>query len=190
MISICSDRTCWSRRSTEPGITARQVYLPAGDWYDWHTGELVGGAEFVIMPTPMDRIPIFARGGAVIPMWAEAPPSTNGLSPHGDRIPSLRAAHRRSHHSMLQEDDGLTFAALSGARYRTSSTVDRAGDRVTIRAEVTGDGYPEFARERFRLVLHGAAPRTIRLAGVDVSGDDRRFDVLNAGTGFVAEFSG
>ena len=29
----------------EPGQTARQVYLPAGDWYDWHTGERhAGGA--------------------------------------------------------------------------------------------------------------------------------------------------
>ena len=23
------------------GQTARQVYLPEGDWYDWHTGELL-----------------------------------------------------------------------------------------------------------------------------------------------------
>ena len=29
----------------EPGMTSRKVYLPAGDWYDWHTGELhVGGS--------------------------------------------------------------------------------------------------------------------------------------------------
>ena len=91
---------------------------------------------------------------------------------------------------MLQEDDGLTFAALSGARYRTSFEVVRAGDRVSIRAEVTGEGYPEFARERFRLVLHGATPATIRLDGVEVcrrmTGDST---LPNAGTGFVAEFS-
>ena len=30
----------------EPGITGRQVYLPGGDWYDWHGGELVGGRRF------------------------------------------------------------------------------------------------------------------------------------------------
>ena len=36
--STCSAATCSSRRS-QPGETTRQVYLPAGDWYDWHTGE-------------------------------------------------------------------------------------------------------------------------------------------------------
>ena len=180
---------------TEPGMTSRQVYLPAGDWYDWHTGEFAGGAQFVIMPTPMDRIPIFARGGAVIPMWAEAPPSTSGHHPAVIELHVFVPRTDGSHHSMLQEDDGLTFAALSGARYRTSFEVVRAGDQVSIRADVTGQGYAEFARERFRLVLHGATPATIRvdgtdLTGVDLAGPGRGFDVPNEGMGFVAEFSG
>ena len=42
---------------------------------------LVGGARYVIAPTPMEQIPVYARGGAVIPMWPEAPPSTNGYQP-------------------------------------------------------------------------------------------------------------
>ena len=25
-------------------MTARQVYLPAGEWYDWHTGERFAAA--------------------------------------------------------------------------------------------------------------------------------------------------
>ena len=65
----------------EPGVTARQVYLTAGDWYDWHSGELVGGKRFLTVPTPMHQIPIFARGGAVLPMWVEAPASTSGYHP-------------------------------------------------------------------------------------------------------------
>ena len=32
---------------------------------------------------------------------------------------------------------------------------------MTLRAEVEGDGYPEFAREAFHLVLHGAAPEAV-----------------------------
>ncbi|HEX3087198.1 MAG TPA: TIM-barrel domain-containing protein, partial [Ilumatobacteraceae bacterium] len=31
----------------QPGITARQVYLPSGTWYDWHTGEVANGSRYV-----------------------------------------------------------------------------------------------------------------------------------------------
>src|SRR4051794_11133861 len=53
---------------TAAGQTARHVYLPAGTWYDWHTGERLAGEQPVLTPTPLDRIPLYARGGAVIPM--------------------------------------------------------------------------------------------------------------------------
>ena len=46
-----------------------------------HGFELVGGTRFLLAATPMDRIPLYARGGAVIPMWPEAPPSTAGYHP-------------------------------------------------------------------------------------------------------------
>ena len=64
----------------------------------------------------------------------------------------------------------------------------RTGDRLTLRADVDGDGYPEFAREAFRLVVHGAAPATVRLDGEGVAARDGRFVIPNAGTGFTAEF--
>ena len=38
---------------------------------------------------------------------------------------------------------------------RTTFTLQRSGDEVTLRAESVGDGYPEHARERFELVVHG-----------------------------------
>ena len=174
----------------EPGVTARQVYLPAGDWYDWHTGELVGGSGFRTAATPMETIPIFARGGAVIPMWTEAPASTSGYHPSDVELHLFVPAADGSHHSMLQEDDGLTFAALTGARFRTDFEVARSGHTVVLQATVTGDGYPEFARERFVLVLHGADPATVRIDGAEVSGTDGRFEFANSGTGFTVEFTG
>ena len=142
----------------EPGTTARQVYLPAGDWYDWHSGALVGGARYLTAPTPMETIPIFARGGAVIPMWPDAPPSTSGYQPTAIELHLFVPVTDGTYSSMLQEDDGLTFAAQDGARYRTSFEVGRSGRTVVLRADVEGDGFAEFARERFVLVLHGAAP--------------------------------
>lgn len=173
---------------TQAGQTARQVYLPAGDWYDWHTGELIEGASYVLSVTPMDRIPIYARGGAVIPMWPEAPRSTMNHHPRVVELHAFVPGRDGVHESMLQEDDGLTTAALDGARYRTTFTLSRSGDTVTLDARVDGDGYPEFAREAFHLVVHGAAPATIAVDGERIERGEDGFVIANAGQGFSATF--
>ena len=168
-----------------PGVTERQVYLPAGDWYDWHTGEHVGGQRFLIAATPMEQIPIYARGGSVIPMWPEAPQSTSGYQPVVMELHLFVPTSDGVSSSMLQEDDGLTFAALRDARYRTTFTVERAGTQLNVKAEVRGAGYPEFLRERFLLVLHGEAPDAATLDDVMITGTNGRFDIPNNGTGFT-----
>jgi len=168
-----------------PGVTARQVYLPAGDWYDWHTGELIGGSRFLTVATPLDRIPIYARGGAVIPMWPDAPDSTSNHRPAEAELHLFVPVSDGAHSSMLQEDDGLTFAASRGARDRTTFTVERVGMELTLKAEVEGDGYPEFAREGFVLVLHGAAPDAAGLDDATITGSGGRFEIPNTGTGFT-----
>jgi len=174
---------------TEVGMTARQVYLPAGDWYDWHSGDVFTGNKFILAATPMDHIPVYARGGAVIPMWPDAPPSTDGYHPAAIELHLFVPTTDGHHTSTFQEDDGLTFAALDGACYRTTLDVERAGDRVRVRASVSGQGFPEFTRERFTLVLHGAEPATIRADGVDLAGDAGRFTFPNSGSPFNLEFA-
>ncbi len=78
---------------TEAAQTGRQVYLPTGTWYDWHSGEALSGNQFWCVPTPMDRIPIYARGGAVIPIWPAAPPVNRRLP--SDRRRTTRVRPRR-----------------------------------------------------------------------------------------------
>jgi alpha-glucosidase len=174
----------------EPALTSRQVYLPAGEWYDWHTGERLSGGSFVIAPTPMDRIPLYARAGAVIPMWPEAPASTDGYHPGSIELHVFVPESDGRWTSLLQEDDGLTFAALDGGRFRTELALARRGGQVTLTATVDGDGYPEFARERFILVLHGASASEVEVDGTSRLVVDGRVDVPNAGTGFTATFAG
>ncbi|MBA3529259.1 MAG: DUF4968 domain-containing protein [Propionibacteriaceae bacterium] len=169
------------------GMTARQVYLPAGNWYDWHTDTPVGGSCFLSASTPMDRIPLYVRGGAVIPMWPEAPTSTAGYHPSVVELHLFVPEVDGVYHSMLQEDDGLTLAALAGARYRTSFEVVLRGDRLTLRAEVDGEGYPEFARQEFRLVVHGATPDSVLLAGTELRPTAGHFTMPNTGEGFAIE---
>ena len=51
------------------GLRTRSVYLPAGsDWVNWWTGEkFAGGSEYTV-DTPLDRLLIFGRAGAMFPM--------------------------------------------------------------------------------------------------------------------------
>lgn len=168
----------------EPGCTARQVYLPMGTWYDWHSGEVVEGGTFRVVPTPMQTIPIFARGGSVIPMWPDAPPSTAGYHPSVIELHIFVPGVDGTHTSLLQEDDGLTFASLEGSRYRTTLEVTRAGGRLTVRGDVAGDGYEGFTREELHLVVHGAAPDTLEVDGTRVPVTGGRVILPNRGTSF------
>ena len=173
---------------TAPGTTARQVYLPAGDWHDWHTGEVHSGPTYVVAPTPMDHIPLYARGGAVIPMWRDAPASTAGHHPDVVELHVFVPEADGTHTSTLVEDDGLTFASADGAHVRSTFTLTRSAGQVTVSVDVSGNGYPEFAREAFRLVLHGARPAQVRVGDDTLTASDGGFRVPVAAEAFVASF--
>jgi alpha-glucosidase len=174
---------------TAAGQTARQVYLPAGEWYDWHTDQIVPGGRYALVATPMDRIPIYARGGAVIPMWLDAPPSTAGHHPTTIELHLFVPQSDAAYDSLLQEDDGLTTAALDGQRYRTAFRVTRRADNVGLEATVDGHGYPEFARETFELIVHGATPRTVSVNGDAVVSHGGRVMIPNTGEAFTVKFA-
>ena len=170
-----------------PGSIARQVYLPEGTWYHWHTGEQLAGKRFVVAPTPMEYIPIYARGGAVIPMWPDVPPSTMGYHPQQIELHIFVPAADGAYHSVLHEDDGLSFQFNQGAAYRTNFSLTRAGTRLTLHASVAGDGYTEFARESFKLVFHGATPASVQVGDQRLEPQAGSFVLPNAGADFVLE---
>jgi len=50
----------------------RTVYLPEGVWFDYWTGERHSGPATVRVRAPLDTLPLFVRGGAILPMMQEA----------------------------------------------------------------------------------------------------------------------
>lgn len=51
-----------------PGERERTVYLPRGAaWYDWYSGARYEGGATVRLKAPLDRLPLLAREGALIP---------------------------------------------------------------------------------------------------------------------------
>jgi alpha-glucosidase len=53
----------------DKGATARDVVLPRGGWYDFNTGRFIEGGGTIHVEAPLDTLPIFARAGAIIPLW-------------------------------------------------------------------------------------------------------------------------
>jgi alpha-glucosidase len=145
----------------EPGKTSRSVYLPRGEWFDWHTGEhFVSEGRYIVAAAPLEKIPMFARAGAVIPMLAEAPQNTHKLAPKKLELHVFLPEAEGAYRSLLQEDDGLTFDSLKGGHLRTEFKLVRAGDRSLLEANTTGKGFGQFAREEFELVWHTARGNT------------------------------
>ncbi|MBQ8955086.1 MAG: glycoside hydrolase family 31 protein [Clostridia bacterium] len=53
-----------------PGQREREVILPPGQWYDYHTGEALAGPSSRCA-CPLERIPLFVREGGMIPLLCE-----------------------------------------------------------------------------------------------------------------------
>ena len=57
---------------TEAGATSRRVYLPmaadgATTWVDFWTGKVYAGGQWIVADAPLHRLPLFVRGGSLVP---------------------------------------------------------------------------------------------------------------------------
>jgi alpha-glucosidase len=175
---------------TEAGQTSRHVYLPEGTWIDFASGKVFEGTQFITADAPLDRCPVFVRGGAIVPTYCEPPMSTMDHQPECIELYLLVPREDGEVQSNLWEDDGVTTASERGAYLHTMFSVKRSGKKVSVDARVAGQGYPAFRRKRFRLVIRGEAVATLRLNGVEQVEQALRAGIMdfdNGGEGFLLE---
>jgi alpha-glucosidase (family GH31 glycosyl hydrolase) len=53
----------------EADVSRWTIYLPAGGWYSLWDGEKYDGKTTIEVDVPLDRIPVFVREGAEIPVF-------------------------------------------------------------------------------------------------------------------------
>ncbi|MEY4648399.1 MAG: hypothetical protein RL009_815 [Actinomycetota bacterium] len=120
------------------------VYLPEGEWFDWHTGEHhVSDGKWIKADAPLDRIPVFVSAGAVIPMLETAPQNTDKLAPKKIELHVFVPEGDGEMMSMLQEDDGLTFDA--DHQFEVFWHTCRGVDQFTV--DDSGQGFSIFGTE-------------------------------------------
>ena len=118
----------------KPDLTARLVYLPAGVWFDYWTGAKHEGGRMIRVEAPLETVPLFVRGGAILPLGPEM--NYVGEKPadpmHFEIYPDARGEASAS----LYEDDGLTDAYRQGIFRQTSVTYRHTpgGDQIDVSA--------------------------------------------------------
>jgi len=100
------------------------VYLPAGLWTDWWTGERMEGNRWIEVEADIETIPLYVREGAIIPMG----PVTNYVGE-------------------VETKEILLKVSLFAFDGKSSFTVPAGGEEFEVEYFARGDGHTLFIGE-------------------------------------------
>ncbi|MFQ3620378.1 MAG: glycoside hydrolase family 31 protein [Spirochaetales bacterium] len=126
----------------EPGVKTWKVYLPGGiDWYEVDTGLQHAGGQDLWMEVPLNRIPLLAPAGALIPL-GEVPRMEGTWQDRKRTVwvfpPNLGAASE----FILIEDDGESMAYQQGEYTSIQLRVEAGKGTLQVSAQKLHCGYP------------------------------------------------
>jgi alpha-glucosidase (family GH31 glycosyl hydrolase) len=121
------------------GEKSREVLLPPGKWYDFYTGKLAGEDEVITVSPGLDRIPLFVKDGAIIPMLKEE----RTRMPVAGESPVLEIRHygEAAGTFTLYDDDGVSFNYEQGAYSLTALRVSREGGELKTGITVSNEAF-------------------------------------------------
>jgi alpha-glucosidase/alpha-D-xyloside xylohydrolase len=152
----CSNQYLWGRDIlvapvTEKAATRKRVYLPAGTWYDFWTGEKIQGAAEVTRPVDLATLPLYVRAGAILPMGPVKQYTTEKSSE-----PLLFNVYPGADGEFeLYEDDGTSFDYKSGKFTRLRASWNEAKRQFTLAASA-GTPFQGARKLEVRLAPSGA----------------------------------
>lgn len=145
------------------GATTRDVYLPAGEWYDWWTHERQSGGQTVTHRVDLATMPIYVRAGAIIPV----DPVRQYMAQEVEEPTTLEIFRGADGTFTLYEDDGSSLDYLENVGTWTRFTWDDSESRLTIEAAppagvTNADRGPRTFRVR---ILPDTVTKTVRYDG-------------------------
>jgi alpha-glucosidase len=104
------------------------VYLPKGTWFDFFTGKKYDGNQEILIECPIDKLPVFAKGGSFIPMQS----IVQNTSEKSDTL-YLHVFNGIDHSEFIYyEDDGTSFNYEKGNFLTRTFRFDPVGNQITI----------------------------------------------------------
>lgn len=150
-------------KAKKDGYARTTVWLPEGRWTDFFTGEVYEGERLMTVKSPADRLPVFAKEGAIIPMLAER----KGNSQTFD-APEVRVYRGRGEYTMYDETGSIRFAAETNGKV-TRFDITPSPD---CKAETLKVVFANYKRVRF------SVPEYVSAAGNAVTVPCRKMTIL------------
>lgn len=147
----------------QQGQRCRAVYLPAGEWIDYWTGERHRGKQYVIKKTPLDVCPIYIKAGSIIPNYQGQ--NYVGEKEQSELILEIYPGEGSYTH---YQDDGESFKYRAGEYNLYSFTQRPAGDKLLLELEKTNAGY-ERSYKNFILKINGMKASGVKADGEEVA---------------------
>lgn len=127
---------------TDYGCVTRDVYLPAGEWIDFHDNTWIRSLGECVRDVPVRRsglflLPMFARAGAILPLQHVDDGTLTIVGDRRDARPRDELIVRvfpsaEPSEFTLYEDDGVTVACRRGLVRETIIRQEREPGRVTV----------------------------------------------------------
>jgi alpha-glucosidase/alpha-D-xyloside xylohydrolase len=144
------------------GATAREVYLPKGDWYDWWTNEKKAGGQNVSRQVDLATMPIYVRAGGIVPV--------DPVRQHtGERVSeptTLRIYGGANGDYTLYEDDGISQDYLKARGTWTRIVWNDRTKQLTIEPAPPKGATNVTVKRVFKVaLLPGGATKEVTYAG-------------------------
>ena len=138
----------------EANQRAREVYLPAGTWVNWWTGESHAGSNTISVEAPLEVMPLFVRAGAVLPTTSQDLLTTDAYTGTELTVHVFPAA---SLSGEMYHDDGTAGAYARGDYEQLVWGGSHQGNTLTVEALRSHSWSGAPAQRTLTFVVHGQA---------------------------------
>ncbi|MHB1456594.1 MAG: glycoside hydrolase family 31 protein [Armatimonadota bacterium] len=148
---------------------SRTVYLPAGNWIDYWTGETYKGGVSIEYKAPLDRIPLFIKEGSIISMYPVM--QYVGEKPVTEIEFDIYPCKSKSSYT-LYEDDGETTKYLKGISASLHVECRSSKDSIGIKMDKP-EGKYDLPFKTAKFIVHlkdGMKVASVESDGVSIPG--------------------
>jgi alpha-glucosidase len=139
-----------------PAVSVRSVYFPAGNWYDFHDGTRYQGCSWQICQAPLERVPLFVKGGGMLAL-NESAKSIGGIDAATVSFILMLDDQVDEGRYTNYNDDGQTNDYQTGACHLEEISYLKTKSGLSIRKAVQVYGRPNANRFN-RFVVKNCRP--------------------------------